>query len=187
GLLGDGDRPPQAGRPPARGVVLAAGRGDHAADGRRLHDDRPGSDLLPRHRGPGVRPDDGGDRGAAGQRRRPRRRAEHRPVRLHLAAGTPAGHGGAGHGPARGHHDARAPGFQRRGAVHAGVLPGPERAVTGARLPLQAGHVLPLRAHGPAAAGQRARDPDARPPARRPSDRARRLAVDGALGRAGPL
>ena len=45
--------------------------------------------LLPRRRGRGVRPDAERRRRAARQRRRPGRRAQHRRLRLHLAAGPP--------------------------------------------------------------------------------------------------
>ena len=55
-----------------------------------------------------------------------------------------------------------------------------------AGLPLQAGHVLPLRAARRAAPGQPAGDPGPRPGEERPAGRARAQPVDGPLGRPGP-
>ena len=152
---------------PAAAVTLQTAAG-FAPTGRRLG-------LLPRRRGRRLRA--GAERRdrAARQRRRPRRRAQHRLVRVHLAA-RPAEPGRpvrAGHRPAHREHLARGPGLRPEPAVLAGRVRGPGRPPAGPGLPLQAGHVLPVRPHGPAAARQPAGDPDPRPRQGRPPGRAR--------------
>ena len=105
-------------------------------------------------------------------------------VRLHLAA-SPGSEDvvRAGHRPARGQHLAGGAGLRPGAAVLAGRLPRPGRPAARAGLPLQAGHVLPVRARpGRPAPRQPARDPGPRPadddlPIEPTS------ALDGALGR----
>ena len=107
GHLGHADRPEQAGAGQPRRAVRAAVGGDHAADrGRASPPPASASVCYRAAEGAAFAQTQSRRRGAARQRRRPGRRAQHRLVRLHLAAG-PAGPRrpvGAGHRPAHREH-----------------------------------------------------------------------------------
>ncbi len=100
----------------AAAITLQTAAG-FTADRRRLG-------LLPRRRGRGVRAGPARRRGAARQRRRPGRRAQHRLVRVHLAAGPaePRRPAGPGHRPAHGEHLAGGAGLRAQPALLAGRL-----------------------------------------------------------------
>ena len=133
-----------------RRAVPRAERGDHAPDGARLRADRLRLGLLPLGRRGGVRPD-------PGRRASPciRDDAEAPEVtrhagrlRLHLAGRRrrPGRHGRPLHRPPCRQHHPRAQRLRRRAALLDGALRQRLRSAVRADLPLQAGHVLPLRA-----------------------------------------
>ena len=116
------------------------------------------------------------------------RRTEHREpgrrVRLHLADRPcrPGGHRRAGDRPARGELRAGGAGLRHRTALLDGRLPRRQRSAGVPRLPLQAGHLLPVLPDGSEQPRHLAGAPDPRRRGGRPARRGGHLALDADLG-----
>ena len=156
GALGDDHRAePAEARQPRRAVPRAERR-DHAADRGRADAHRRGSVCYRAAEGAAFHADPGRRRGAA---RRRRRRPEVETstdefgftwLLVHRRPGRHVGR--AVHRPARGQHHAGERGLRPRAAVLAGPVRRPVGPPGRPGLPLQAGHVLPVRAR-PARSG----------------------------------